>query len=458
MSGHHYEPVVGSPRTLSGYVPISTSNRYFTPMSTLSGHRSPGSSRGNYSAGGPTPKESPPMPRFRWMEASLPITGHRVSSPTSPPPATPEFKKMEIAIQPPTVEDKPVYNHGHWYRKSDDSSNAPLPATVYVPGEGGEEDELLPEEDIYELHMQRPNNSSVYHTPPKSMWGSVPEMSGFRAALSPIPHYPDTSDTTLLSYSALSYSEHTQTDLVSLRSAAQGAKRMPGTQNEEGKTFVLNMYRQAPLEHPNPVPRSIFFPEHFTFGTSPNNPFYSIYAMRETPQAETFNELTLLRRDPVTSMDLSVIILGLEPPSRRISPADDGPITLIYPKEAVLSAMSPSTPLTGDHNTGALTMDPRPKLQEARAKEAIQRAYATEFCRLAWNAQRRRCYLYHPGVAEGGDAYLVEITGGVGFDHPGARGSIKLINVDTNETIVELDFARSLLFVNTRATGRITND
>jgi len=61
-------------------------------------------------------------------------------------------------------------------------------------------------------------------------------------------------------------------------------------------------------------------------------------------------------------------------------------------------------------------------------------------------------------VAEGGDAYLVDITGEVGFDHLGAKGSIKLINVDTNETMVELDFARSLLFVNTRATGKIPND
>lgn len=180
--------------------------------------------------------------------------------------------------------------------------------------------------------------------------------------------------------------------------------------------------------------------------------------MRETTQDETFNELTLLRRDPTTGMDISVITLGLEPPSRRISPAGDGLITLIYPKEAVLSAMSPSTPLTRDGNPGFLSMAPQSKTQEARAKAAIQKAYTTECCRLSWNAQRRRYYLYHPGVAEGGDAYLVDITGEVGFDHLGAKGNIKLINVDTNETIVELDFARSLLFINTRATGKIPND
>jgi len=180
--------------------------------------------------------------------------------------------------------------------------------------------------------------------------------------------------------------------------------------------------------------------------------------MRATTQDETFNELTLIRRDPTTGMDISVITLGLEPPSRRISPAGDGLITLIYPKEAVLSAMSPSTPLTRDGNTGFLAIGPQSKTQETRAKEAIQKAYTTECCRLSWNAQRRRYYLYHPGVAEGGDAYLVDIAGEVGFDHLGAKGNIKLINVDTNETIVELDFARSLLFINTRATGKIPND
>ncbi|KAG0136149.1 hypothetical protein HOY82DRAFT_599701 [Tuber indicum] len=510
-------------------------------MSTLSSLPSLVSSRGTNSVGGPTPKESPPMPRFRRMEAPSPITGHGVSSPTSPPDATPELKKMgklpliihqdsppgrsrtgrretiplpiyvpnplptppystppqsskrrsqlssrsrssaishspvrilqgdrfslvrspspiEIAIPPPTVEERPVYNPGHWYRKSDASSVAPLLATVYVPGEGDEEDELPPEEDVYELHMQGPNKNRLHHTPPKSTRGSVPEMSGFREAPPPIPHYLDTFHATLPSYRTLSYGEPTQADLVSLWCVARGAKRIPGTQSETGRTFVLNMYRQAPLEHPNPVPRSLSFPEHFTFGTSPNNPFYSIYAMRETPQDETFNELTLLRRNPMTGVDLSVIILGLEPPSRRISPTGYGLITLIYPKEAVLSAMSPSTPLTGDHNAGTFIIDPRSKSQETRAKEDIQRAYTTECCRLSWNAQRQRYYLYHPGVAEGGDAYPVEITGGVGFDHPGATGSIKLINVDANETIVELDFARNLLFVNTRATGRIPND
>jgi hypothetical protein len=65
---------------------------------------------------------------------------------------------------------------------------------------------------------------------------------------------------------------------------------------------------------------------------------------------------------------------------------------------------------------------------------------------------------YHPGIAESGDACLVEISGDVGFDHLGARGSIKLISVDKDQPLAELGFARSLLFVNTRATARILSE
>ena len=63
--------------------------------------------------------------------------------------------------------------------------------------------------------------------------------------------------------------------------------------------------------------------------------------MRQSSQDETFNELTLLRQDPTIGMDSSAITLSLEPPSRRISPAGEGLITLIYPKEP----SSPQCPL-----------------------------------------------------------------------------------------------------------------
>lgn len=148
-----------------------------------------------------------------------------------------------------------------------------------------------------------------------------------------------------------------------------------------------------------------------------------MHAMRENPGDDAFNELSFLRRDPISGLDTSVITLGLEPPSRRTSPAGDGLVALIYPKEAVLSAMYSITPTQDKSETlnRRKTRD-----NEERAREAIQRAYATECCRLGWSVNRRRYYLYHPGVADGGDAYLVEIEGEVGFDRVGANGTIKV--------------------------------
>lgn len=147
--------------------------------------------------------------------------------------------------------------------------------------------------------------------------------------------------------------------------------------------------------------------------------------MREGPGDDDFNELSFLRRDPISGLETSVITLGLESPSQRIYPTGDGLITLIYPKEAVLSAMSPSTPVIRDDD-GKIISPRRIRGNEERTREAIQKAYATECCRLSWNPERSRYYLYHPGIGVCGDAYLVDIEGEVGFDNVGAKGTIKV--------------------------------
>ena len=86
---------MGSPGTPSRCIPTCTSNRHFTPVSTLSSRDSSGSSPGNYSGRGLTPKESLPMPGFGRIEPSLPFTGQRTSSsPSSPPSTIPVFEKM----------------------------------------------------------------------------------------------------------------------------------------------------------------------------------------------------------------------------------------------------------------------------------------------------------------------------------------------------------------------------
>ncbi|KAH8153018.1 uncharacterized protein LAJ45_02605 [Morchella importuna] len=348
-------------------------------------------------------------------------------------------KPLTLPTPPESVKD--TNSQKSRYRRSDESIIIPLEPTVYVPGVGDTVSSvgslaLERDEDYFALQRERSIADRVaqfaaYPTPPESL-----DSPTIRSPFLPVEPEVENND-------------------AQPRFPTPYQRR--GAVKPTGKNYILNMYRQASLPDPHQAEHPLAFPEHFTFGENAYTPFYSIHAMRENPSDDTFSELSLLRRDPVTGLDTSVITLGLEPPSRRISPAGDGLITLIYPKEAVLSAMSPKTP-TVPAKADQLLGPRRKRGDEERAREAIQKAYATECCRLSWNAARRRYYLYHPGIGNGGDAYLVQIEGEVGFDNLGAKGCIKLINVDTNETLVELDFTRKMLFIDTNATNKIPSD
>ncbi|KAF8429677.1 hypothetical protein EV426DRAFT_131053 [Tirmania nivea] len=255
--------------------------------------------------------------------------------------------------------------------------------------------------------------------------------------------------------------------------------------------YVLNMYRGAPLNAQQPDLGG-FTPEHFAFGPTPSNPFYTIQALPDAlhpnnptifnpnDPATFFNDLLILRRNPVTHKDTSVLTMGLNPHAakshrRRLDIAANGAskqqsptqgdelITLIYPKQAAMMAIDSSS-IHVDDKTGRIVGGDA----QTMAREAVERAAETECCRLSWDVTRDRYYLYHPGIGHGGEVYLViiddgnytrsksaEPSPGVGFDMPGTRGSIKLINVDTSEAIVVLDFKSGLLFVNTMATRKI---
>lgn len=256
--------------------------------------------------------------------------------------------------------------------------------------------------------------------------------------------------------------------------------------------YVLNMYRGAPLNAQQPDLGG-FTPEHFAFGPTPSNPFYTIQALPDAlhptnptifnpnDPATFFNDLLILRRNPVTHKDTSVLTMGLNPHAakshrRRLATAVNGAsqqqqsptqgdelITLIYPKQAVMMAIDSSS-IHVDDKTGRIVGGDA----QTMAREAVERAAETECCRLSWDVTRDRYYLYHPGIGHGGEVYLViiddgnhtrskltEPSYGVGFDIPGTKGSIKLINVDTSEAIVVLDFKSGLLFVNTMATRKI---
>jgi len=254
--------------------------------------------------------------------------------------------------------------------------------------------------------------------------------------------------------------------------------------------YVLNMYRGALLNAQQPDLGG-FTPEHFAFGPAPSNPFYIIQALPDAlhpnnptifnpnDPATFFNDLLILRRNPVTHKDTSVLTMGLNPHAakshrRRLAAVNrassqqsptqgDELITLIYPKQAAMMAIDSSS-IHVDDKTGRIVGGDA----QTMAREAVERAAETECCRLSWDVTRDRYYLYHPGVGHGGEVYLViiddgnytrsktaEPSPGVGFDIPGTKGSIKLINVDTSEAIVVLDFKSGLLFVNTMATRKI---
>lgn len=249
--------------------------------------------------------------------------------------------------------------------------------------------------------------------------------------------------------------------------------------------FTLNMFRGTP---PNGQQSEFygFTPEHFSFGPTPFDPFYIIQATPDelypdepmdidpSDPASFFNDLVILRRNPVTHTDTSVLTMALnsqpakaqqdfvangqsQSPHNKSPAQGDEIITLIFPKQAVMMALDSSANHVNDENAQTL------------AREAVKRAAETECCRLSWDEARGRYYLYHPGIGHGGEVYLVVVddgnftdsdkpakrSPGAGLGVPGAKGSIKLINVDTSEAIVVLDFNSGLLFVNTVATRQI---
>lgn len=317
--------------------------------------------------------------------------------------------------------------------KSNASTIVPLPSTVYVPGVG---DSIggVSENEEYSHHGRGEGNRSHFSIcdTPLTPAFSLPMSSPF-LPLEPAPDTPVTSVPEI--------PEPTSPGLIGLWNSAQRTERTPRTAIDSGHTYELNVYRSVnprippsrcftsvsrclpPPDSQTPTytsEHSPALPEHYSFGLDPKTPFYTLYAMREDPTDNTYNELSFLRRDPSSGFETSVITLSLEPPSHL--EGGDGLITLIYPKEAVLSAMTPTTPIRDD---AGRTLRTRGSGEKAR--EAIQKAYATECCRLSWDADRRRYYLYHPGVADFGDAYLVDIQGDIGFDAVGgATGSIKV--------------------------------
>lgn len=218
--------------------------------------------------------------------------------------------------------------------------------------------------------------------------------------------------------------------LSSLWNAAQGAHPMPG----DGGISILNMYRQMPPLAPNAI-NALNCPEHFTFGPKLSQPFYTLRASQLSSLPQTYNELTLTRRSPLLGEETKVLNMQLPP---RLP--EDGLLTMIYPKRAVLAALA--------------------RAPSQHPRDAIRAAADTECCKLIYSSARSRYELQHPAVAtRNGEAVLVvKMQGTVGFDHLGAKGSIKLVNTTSQETLAAVDFSSGgRLLVNTNATSKIEN-
>lgn len=143
----------------------------------------------------------------------------------------------------------------------------------------------------------------------------------------------------------------------------------------------------------------------------------------------------------------------LEPASRRDSP-QDGLITALYPKIAAMMALDSAAHLhtsTGD--------------TEALRASAVREAAKKEECKLFWDHDSQRYYLLHPGLKSHnnhndqnveGQRFVIIPEPGVGFDLPGARGTIRLMDTTPqNNTLVSLEFGTATLLIDTSATIKI---
>jgi hypothetical protein len=134
------------------------------------------------------------------------------------------------------------------------------------------------------------------------------------------------------------------------------------------------------------------------------------------------------------------MFLTLQPPSRQLPPCD-GLIAEIYPKTAALMAMEDATSIAS----------------EAEAANFVRKASENETCRLLWNHEKQKYHLYHPSLnGSKGQSFVIHFEGGTaGFDVEDAKGTIRLINVVSGETLVALEFGTATLLINTSATAKL---
>jgi hypothetical protein len=213
---------------------------------------------------------------------------------------------------------------------------------------------------------------------------------------------------------------------------------------DDGRPFALKITRNGEVDpatgmfHPTPN-------ESFQFGPSRGTPFYDFETLKDANSDYRFSEMVLRRHDPSKRSAITIMQLTLESSERRLPP-NDGLVTLIYPKAAAMMAVDETAMLVRNGIVAA------PDAQ-ILTEEAVRKAGERECAKLFWENEKERYVLKHPGLNGGrGQTFALHIEGGmVGFDMPGARGTVRLVNTENSHTLAALEFGSSTLIINTEA-------
>ncbi|KAI9866931.1 MAG: hypothetical protein M1813_000328 [Trichoglossum hirsutum] len=275
----------------------------------------------------------------------------------------------------------------------------------------------------------------------ESLSVNSPDTPGMMSSISTAPAAMMTFPTGVMGKPKPKYSS--LEELSSLWEAANGQGTI-----DTGRTFALRMCRAGNVD---PASGS-FTPtlsEAFSFGPSRDQPFFDFQTLKENSFDAAYSEVIVRRHDPVKRSIIPVITLDLEPPSRRLPP-EDGLITLIYPKVAAMMALDATA-----SDVKARNVDPSGA--EALAREAVSKAAEKECCKLLWDSEKERYYLWHPGLNKGkGQAFTIRIDGEIGFDVGSARGTVQLLNpAKENSPLASLEFSTESLLIDTAALAAI---
>ncbi|KAI9889838.1 MAG: hypothetical protein M1814_004940 [Vezdaea aestivalis] len=227
----------------------------------------------------------------------------------------------------------------------------------------------------------------------------------------------------------------TPTELEELWDAANGQDV-----SEKGRTYALQMNKDGimDLSSKSLVPAES---ESYTFCSSRKTPFYDLQTQNEDPNSTSFSEVLIRRHDPISRTAIPIMYTTLQSPQRQLPPAD-GLIAEIYPKTAAMMALE----LASD-------------LPEEEAGRSMQQAMEKECCRLLWNQDKQKYHLYHPSIPNSkgkGTSFVLHFEGGTaGFDAQEAKGTVRLVNVESGDTLVALEFGTATLLVNTGSTSKV---